>query len=93
MSTGKHFTINKPSLLLVKMSYGSGRPVALGLKSSQSTTSSSELLIAIDPNEVNDTSGLSVSGLVAAGTYYVWCKTLSSGNTHITVNSVPLAHW
>lgn len=75
------------------MSYGSGRPVALGLKSSQSTTSSSELLIAIDPNEVNDTSGLSVSGLVAAGTYYVWCKTLSSGNTHITVHSVPLAHW
>lgn len=89
-STGKTFTMAKPGLVKVAMSYGSGRPIAIGCKYSESAGSGSELLTAIDPSAIEYTSGLSASGYLPAGTYYVWCKTAAAGNTTLRVEAVYL---
>lgn len=89
-STGKTFTMARYGLVAVSMTYGSGRPVAIGIKNSQSAGSGSTLITAIDPSAIEDTSGLTCSGYLPAGTYYIWCKTASAGNTSLRVDAVYL---
>ena len=84
-STGQSFTMAKAGIVRIDMPYGSGRPTAIGIKMSESASSSSVLLNAIDPDKISDTSGISVSGVVAAGTYYIWARTATNGSSNIQV--------
>ena len=90
-STGKHFTLTKFALVLVGMSYGSGRPLALGIKGSESAASGSVALVSVVGSDISDTSGLTVTALLPAGTYYVWARTASAtGSTSLAVQGIEL---
>lgn len=90
-STGKTFTLNRPAIILIVMGYGSGRPTAIGAKLSESAASTSALLLSVDNNDINNTSGLSVTGLVPAGTYYIWARTaIANGSSLIRINGLIL---
>ena len=90
-STGKSFTLAKYSLVRVDMSYGSGRPLAIGLKLSESASSGTLALTSIVSSDISDTSGLSVTVLLTAGTYYIWARTASAtGSTNLLVQGIEL---
>ena len=90
-STEKSFTLTKYSLVRVDMSYGTGRPLAIGLKLSESTSSGTLALTSIVSSDISDTSGLSVTALLTAGTYYVWARTASAtGSTNLMVQGITL---
>ena len=90
-STGKFFTLASPAIVQVIMSYGSGRPIAIGLKGSESNASASIALVAIDPNEISNTSGLTATAILPAGTYYIWAMTNSaSGSSNLTVQGMTI---
>ena len=90
-STGKYFTLTYPTLVTVSMTYGSGRPLAIGLKNSEQASSTSVALTSVVASDISDTSGLTVTALLAAGTYYIWAKTASSsGSTSLSVYGMAL---
>lgn len=90
-STGKSFTLSKPAIVQVVMSYGTGRPLAIGLKGSESAGSGSIAITSVYGNDISDTSGLTVTALLTAGTYYVWARTASaSGSTNLTVQGMTI---
>ena len=90
-STGKSFTLSAPAIVSVSMSYGSGRPLAIGLKNSESAGSTSIALTSVVASDIADTSGLTVAAILPAGTYYVWARTASAtGSTTLTVQGMPL---
>lgn len=90
-STGKSFTLIYPAIVQVGMSYGSGRPLAIGIKSSESAGSSSVALCSVVASDIADTSGLTVTAILPAGTYYIWARTASaSGSTTLTVNGMTI---
>lgn len=89
--TGKSFTLTKPAIVRIDMAYGSGRPLAIGMKVSESTSSGSIALTSVVASDISDTSGLSVTALLAAGTYYIWARTASaSGSTSFCVYGMEL---
>lgn len=90
-STGKSFTLVYPAVVQVGMSYGSGRPLAIGVKSSESTGSSSIALCSVVASDIADTSGLTVTAILPAGTYYIWARTASAtGSTTLTVTGMTI---
>lgn len=90
-STGKSFTLTKPAIVQAGMSFGTGRPLAIGIKNSQNTTSTSLALTAVVNSDIADTSGLTVTAILAAGTYYIWARTASaSGSTNLTVQGMTI---
>lgn len=92
-STGRTFTLQKASLVKISMSYGSGRPLALGAKLSETASSASVALVNVVNNDISDTSGLMVTALLEAGTYYVWARTASaSGSTTLQVYGMELGN-
>ena len=90
-STGKSFTLTNYALVIVSMSYYSGRPLAVGLKGSESAGSNSVALVSVVGSDISDTSGLSVTTLLPAGTYYVWARTaIATGSTALSVQGIEL---
>lgn len=90
-STGKSFTLTSIALVRIDMSYSSGRPLAIGVKVSESAGSASVALNSVYGADIADTSGISVTALLTAGTYYVWARTASAtGRSNILVTGMSL---
>lgn len=78
-TTNRTFTLDKTSAVTITQNYNAGQPLAIGCKAAN-TSGSATLLIAhgIDGE---DTSGVTASGVLPAGTYYVWGKRKTSSTT------------
>lgn len=86
-STGKSFTITSDALVKISIGYNNVKPLALGCKASQSSSSTDQMYVE---SSQSNTAGLAVTGLLVPATYYVWAKASGSGADNISVTAVYL---
>lgn len=84
--TNKSFTLNKPAVVRVDIGYNDSRPVALGVKAGTGQYNQLYGFAYVDDNAVSSSAtGLSLTTLLSAGTYYIWAQALGTGKDNITV--------
>ena len=88
-STEETVTIPSTGLVTLRMEYNGSLPVAIGLKSNQTSGATSWLYVENANQEVS-VGSLQIFGLVGEGTYYVWGKTKSAATNRIVVRFFPL---
>ena len=86
-SLGLSFTLERKAIVSITMIFQNGRPSAVGCKLNETNESGTFLLTVCD-STIQTASSLITSGFLAAGTYYVWGRTATAGNTKITVSAV-----
>lgn len=86
-SLGLSFTLPRKAIVSITMTFANGRPSAIGCKLNETNEAGTFLLTVCD-STIQTASTLITSGFLAAGTYYVWGRTATDGNTKITVSAV-----